>query len=196
MVIRRIVKFEAERDPDFANWVTRMAGGERIRHCLQCGQCSGTCPLSLYMDHTPRQLMYLAREGFKEEVLTSSAIWMCTSCYACMVKCPKNINITHLLYAFKERAITERRYPKRFTLAVLARQFARMVNKSGRVTESRLMIKVCLRTTMVRILGLTGIGWGLLRTGRMGFGNEHIEGRADLVKIIESVRNTRKELAL
>jgi quinone-modifying oxidoreductase, subunit QmoC len=196
MVIRRIVKFEAERDPDFAHWVTRMAGGERIRHCLQCGQCSGTCPLSLYMDHTPRQLMYLAREGFKEEVLTSSAIWMCTSCYACMVKCPKKINITHLLYAFKERAITEGRYPKRFPLAVMARQFAHMVDKSGRVTESRLMIKVCLRTAVVRLLGMSRIGWGLLRTGRMKFGQEKIEGQSDLVKVLESVRATRKELAL
>jgi len=196
MVIRRIVKFEAERDPEFAKWVTRMAGGERIRHCLQCGQCSGTCPLSLYMDHTPRQLMYLAREGFKEEVLTSSAIWMCTSCYACTVKCPKQINITHLLYAFKERAITERLYPKRFPIAVMAREFAHMVDKSGRVTESRLMLKVCLKTAVARLLGMTRIGWGLLRTGRMSLGKEKIRNQADLVTVIESVRETRRELAL
>jgi heterodisulfide reductase subunit C len=113
-----------------------------------------------------------------------------------MVKCPKKINITHLLYAFKERAITEGLYPKRFPIAVMARQFARMVDKSGRVTESRLMIKVCLRTAVVRLLGMTRIGWGLLRTGRMKFGREKIEGQADLVRILESVRNTRKELAL
>lgn len=196
MAIQRKVKFEAERDPEFARWVTRMPGGERIRHCLQCGECSGTCPLSLYMDHTPRQLMYLAREGFKEEVLTSSAIWMCTSCYACTAKCPKKINITHLLYSFKERAISERMYPKRFPIAVMAREFARMVGKAGRVTESRLMVMVCLKTAVVRLLGMTGLGWALLRTGRMSIGKEKIQGKADLAKVLESVRQTRKEMAL
>ncbi len=196
MAIKRIVKFEAERDPSFALWVTRMAGGERIRHCLQCGMCSATCPLSMYMDHTPRQLMCLAREGFKEEVLTSSAIWMCTSCYACMVKCPKNINITHLLYAFKERAITEKLYPKRFPIAVMARQFARMVTKAGRVTESRLMLQVCLRTAILRLLGMSKIGWGLVRTGRISIGAEKIKNRQELDVLLTSVEQTRKELAI
>ena len=196
MVIRRKVKFEAERDPEFARWVTRMPGGERIRHCLQCGECSGTCPLSLYMDHTPRQLMYLAREGFKEEVLTSSAIWMCTSCYACTATCPKKINITHLLYSFKERAISEGLYPKRFPIAVMAREFARMVNQSGRVTESWLIVMICLKTTLARLLGMTGLGWALVRTGRMSLARESIKHKAELAKVLESVRNTRKEMAL
>lgn len=196
MTIQRIVKFEAERDPAFAVWVTRMAGGERIRHCLQCGMCSGTCPLSLYMDHTPRQLMCLAREGFKEEVLTSSAIWMCTSCYACMVKCPKQINITHLLYAFKERAITEGFYPKRFPIAVMAREFARMAGKEGRISEARLMVKVCLRTAITRLLGMSRIGWALLRTGRVSIRKERIQDRRELAVLLDSVRQTRKELAI
>ena len=74
MNIQRIVKFEAERDPKFARWVSQTVGGERIRHCLQCGLCSGSCPLSLYMDYTPRRLMHLSREGFKEEVLSSLTI--------------------------------------------------------------------------------------------------------------------------
>ncbi len=196
MGIERIVKLEAECDPDFAVWVTHMAGGERIRHCLQCGLCSGTCPLSLYMDHTPRQLMHLAREGFKEEVLKSSAIWMCTSCYACTVKCPKQINITHLLYAFKERAVTEGLYPHRWPIAVMAREFARMVTRSGRITETRLMMRVCLQTAIARMFGMRKLGLALLRTGRISFTKEHIERRRDLAAIMHSVEETRKELAV
>ena len=125
MDLKRTVKFEADRDPEFARWVSHTVGGERIRHCLQCGLCSGKCPLSLYMDYTPRRLMHLSREGFKEEVLGSSSIWLCTACYACMVNCPKKINVTHLLYALKRRAIEEGRYPRRFAIPVMAKQFSR-----------------------------------------------------------------------
>ena len=73
--------------------------GRTFAIALQCGLCSGNCPLSLYMDYTPRRLMHLSREGFKDEVLRSNSIWLCTTCYNCMVQCPKGINITHLMYA-------------------------------------------------------------------------------------------------
>ena len=97
------------------------------------------------MDYTPRRLMHLSREGFKEEVLSSCTIWLCTCCYACMVECPKKINITHLMYALKTRAIQEHFYPKRFPIPELARQFPKMIRGSGRITESRLVLRVFLR---------------------------------------------------
>ena len=167
MELKRVVKFEAERDPAFARWITQTVGGERIRHCLQCGLCSGSCPLSLYMDYTPRRLMHLSREGFKEEVLSSYTIWLCTCCYACMVECPKKINITHMMYALKTRAMQEHFYPKRFAIPVLAREFSRMIRGSGRITESRLVLRVFLKTAIWRLMGFGKLGWQLMRTGRM-----------------------------
>jgi len=196
MELRRTVKFEADRDPEFVRWISQTVGGEKIRHCLQCGLCSGTCPLSLYMDYTPRRLMLLSREGFKEEVLGSASIWLCTSCYACMVECPKEINITHVMYALKERAIAEGRYPKRFAIPVMAEQFSRMVRREGRITESWLILKVFLRTAIWRLLGMSSLGWKLFRTGRMGLGKERIAARKDIAVLLDSVATTRKELAL
>lgn len=196
MTIQRIVKFEAERDPEFARWVSHTVGGEHIRNCLQCGLCSGSCPLSLYMDYTPRRLMYLSREGFKEEVLSSFSIWLCTSCYACMVECPKKINITHLMYALKQRAIEEGAYPKRFPISVMAEQFSRMVRGSGRITESWLILRVFARTAIWRLLGMSRLGWRLFRAGRMGLKREKIERRREIVALLDSVAATKKELAL
>ena len=196
MELKRTVKFEADRDPQFARWISHTVGGEKIRHCLQCGLCSGSCPLSLYMDYTPRRLMHLSREGFKEEVLSSSSIWLCTACYACMVECPKKINITHLMYALKQRAIEEGRYPKRFPIPVMAQQFARMVRRSGRITESWLVLKIFLRTSLWRLLGMSGLGLRLFRTGRMRLKSETIERRGEIVTLLDSVAATRKELAL
>ena len=195
MELKRVVKFEAECDPEFAHWITQTVGGERIRHCLQCGLCSGSCPLSLYMDYTPRRLMHLSREGFKEEVLSSYTIWLCTCCYACMVECPKKINITHLMYALKTRAIQEHFYPKRLAIPLLAREFSRMVRGAGRITESRLVLRVFVKTSLWRLMGLSKLGIKLLRTGRMRLGREKVVHRSDIVALLNSVDQTRKELA-
>ncbi len=196
MELKRTIKFEADRDPEFARWVSHTVGGERIRHCLQCGLCSGKCPLSLYMDYTPRRLMHLSREGFKEEVLGSSSIWLCTACYACMVNCPKNINVTHLLYALKQRAIEEKRYPRRFAIPVMAKQFSDMVRGSGRITESWLIVRVFLLTSFWRLLGMSGLGLKMFRTGRMPLKVERIKRRAEIKKLLDSVSASRKELGI
>ena len=196
MELKRTIKFEADRDPEFARWISHTVGGERIRHCLQCGLCSASCPLSLYMDYTPRRLMHLSREGFKEEVLSSSSIWLCTACYACMVECPKKINITHLMYALKQRAIEERFYPKRFPIPVMAQQFSRMVRDSGRITESWLILRFFLRTAILRLLAMSGLGWRLFVAGRMTAKKEKVERRAEIRTLLDSVAATRKELAL
>ncbi len=196
MNVQRTVKFEAERDPKFAKWVSQTVGGERIRHCLQCGLCSGSCPLSLYMDYTPRRLMHLSREGFKEEVLSSLTIWLCTCCYACMVECPKKINITHLMYALKERAIQEGFYPKRFPMPVLAREFARSIKRHGRVTESWLIVRVFAKTAILRMFGMWKLGLGLMRTGRMPLVPEKVERRVEVRTLLNTVCAAEKELGL
>lgn len=62
MAIQQTLKYEADVDKDFGRWVAEAIGGEKIQHCIQCGTCSSSCPLSFYMDYPPRQLIYLARE--------------------------------------------------------------------------------------------------------------------------------------
>jgi len=195
MELKRIVKFEVERDPAFARWITQNPGGERIRHCLQCGLCSASCPLSLWMDYTPRRLMHLSREGFKEEVLSSYTIWLCTSCYACAVECPKGIKVTDLMYALKARAIQEHFYPKRFAIPELAREFSRMILGWGRITESRLVMRVFFKTALGRMIGLSHLGLRLLRTGRLRWAREKVSRQIEIIGLLQDVAATRKELA-
>lgn len=196
MNLQRAVKFEAERDGEFAQWIGHKIGGEKLQHCLQCGLCSGSCPLSLYMDYTPRRLMYLAREGFKKEVLSSLSIWLCTSCYACAIDCPKQIQTTELMYALKQRAIKEKFYPRRFPVPVMARQFSRMVRSSGRITESWLIVQVFLRSAIGRLLGMSRLGLRLFRTGRMRLNRERIQRHSDIGRMLDTVELAKKELAL
>ncbi len=131
MRIERTIKYEADRVRGFAKEIMSVSGCEQLQSCIQCGTCSGTCPLSIYMDFSPRQVMALVRADFKNEVLRSHTVWLCASCYACTVECPRQIRITDIMYALKQRAIKDGIYPKRFPIPVLAKEFFEMVRRKG-----------------------------------------------------------------
>jgi heterodisulfide reductase subunit C/quinone-modifying oxidoreductase subunit QmoC len=113
-----------------------------------------------------------------------------------MVECPKGINITHLMYALKQRAIEEHFYPKRFPIPVMAHEFSSMVRKKGRITESWLVVRVFLRSSFWRLMGMSGLGFRLFRAGRMNIKQDKITARRDMVTLLDSVAATRKELAI
>ena len=194
MAVQRMIKYEVERDPQFAGWVAGVIGGERIRNCIQCGLCSASCPLSPYMDYTPRRLIHMAREGFKREVLGSFTIWLCTSCYSCTVECPRRIRVTDVMYALKRRAIEDGVYPKRFPIPVLASEFGAMIRRRGRVTESWVIVRVFLKTAILRLLRMSKLGTRLFFSGRMGLVPESIRDRKQLQTLLDAVE-THKEVA-
>ncbi|MBZ5668464.1 MAG: 4Fe-4S dicluster domain-containing protein [Acidobacteriia bacterium] len=194
MAVKRMIKYEVERDPQFAGWVAGVIGGERVRNCIQCGLCSASCPLSPYMDYTPRRLIHMAREGFKRDVLGSFTIWLCTSCYSCTVECPRRIRVTDVMYALKRRAIEDGVYPKRFPIPVLASEFGAMIRRKGRVTESWLILRVFLKTAIIRLLGMSKLGSKLFFSGRMGLVPESIRDRKQLQTLLDAVE-THKEVA-
>lgn len=180
-----IIRKESERDPAFAAWIANFA--ENIRQCIHCGQCSSSCPLAGYMDRTPRQLMHLSREGFKDMVLSSNSIWLCTSCYACRVRCPRDIKVTDVMYALKRRAIEEGLYFKRFPIPQLAKEFQAMVYRKGRISETELVVRLKLKTDLLSMFGMMGLGLGLLRTGRLSLKREKIKNKAQLRKLLAAL---------
>lgn len=187
MPLEQKVKYESDCDKEFATWICGQTGGENLRHCIQCGICSSTCPLSLYMDYTPRRLINMAREGFKKEVLSSFTIWLCASCYACREECPKEIKVTDIMYLLKRKAIEEGVFPRRFPIPVLAREFSRMVFMFGRVNETLLVADLFLRTNWFRFLSMTKLGINLIRTGRMSLLPDSIKRRGELQKILNAL---------
>ncbi len=191
MEIQRTIKYEADRVPGFGKEVMSVPGCEQLEACIQCGTCSGVCPLSIYMDHSPRQVMELTRSDFKHEVLSSLTIWLCASCYACTCECPRQIRITDIMYELKQRAIKEKVYPKRFTIPVLAQEFTKMVKRHGRVNETLLASVMFMKTDPLAAMGMSGLGLGLMRTGRFSIMPESIEGREQIARILESVDNEK-----
>ena len=185
MNIQRTIKYEADRVPGFGREVMSVPGCEDLESCIQCGTCSGVCPLSIYMDFTPRQVMELTRSDFKNEVLQSKTVWLCASCYACTAECPRQIRITDIMYELKQRAIKEGVYPKRFPTPVLAQEFYEMVKKNGRLTELMLVMRLYLKTNPFAALAFWQMGIDLLKTGRMSIATEKIEGNKELARMLE-----------
>jgi heterodisulfide reductase subunit C len=181
------IKYQAQLDPGFANQIASIPGGEKLFGCIQCGTCSATCPLSTYMDYTPRRIIAMSRAGFKGEVLSSQTTWLCASCYACTVECPKQIKITDIMYAIKRLAIREEVYPKHFPIPALAREFFRSVEKDGRQTEGRLLMSLYLKTNPFALFKQAGLGMKLFRQGRMKLGKDTIKRKEELRKILKSL---------
>ncbi len=163
-----------------------------LRDCIQCGTCSAVCPLSAYMEYTPRRLIAMARAGFEDDVLRSRAIWVCTSCYACTVDCPKQIPITDVIYALKRTAMREDVYPKQFTTPVMAREFVRAVDRWGRSTESWISLALYLRTEPLQLLRHAPLALRLLRLGRMSFRRESIREPAQLERMLRALEQERE----
>jgi quinone-modifying oxidoreductase, subunit QmoC len=187
MELKRTIKYESDRVKGFGREVMSVPGCEQLENCIQCGTCSGLCPLSIFMDQTPRQVMELTRSDFKNEVLQSTTIWLCASCYACTVECPKQIRITDIMYELKQRAIHEGFYPKRFPIPVLAQEFYKMSHKRGRVTENFLATIMFLKTNILAALGMWRLGLNLLRRGRFPLKLEGIKRKDELERMMAVV---------
>jgi heterodisulfide reductase subunit C len=139
------------------------------------------------MDYSPRRLINLAKEGFKDEVLSSFTIWLCASCYACATECPKQVKITDVMYALKRRAIKEGVYPKRFPIPTLAKEFFKMATSKGRVTETMLAFRIFGKTNFLKFFGMSWLGLNLVRTGRFSLKSEKIEHRKELQSIVQHI---------
>jgi heterodisulfide reductase subunit C len=188
MRIETTIKYEADRVRGFSNEIMSVSGCEQLKSCIQCGTCSGTCPLSIYMDYSPRQVMALVRADFKNEVLQSQSVWLCASCYACTVECPRQIRITDIMYALKQRAIQEHVYPKHFPIPILAQEFSRMVRGKGRITETLLVMRLFLKANWRGVLSSWRLGLGLIRTGRFVLRQERIDRPGELATMLNGRR--------
>jgi len=184
----RKIKYEQEVKRDFARQVAETSWGKEILDCIQCGGCSGICPTAPYMEHPPRKIIAMVREGMKDEVLQSFTIWLCASCYACMVSCPQGIKITEVMYGLKRMAIEEGVYPKRFPIPTLARDFFALAKDRGRISEFWLAGKLMIKSGIGKCWSYLPIGLELLKTRRVSFQRETIspEGRRQIQALLET----------
>ena len=80
--------------------------GERLKLCLECGNCSGICPFGYVMIYPPSRMIAMMRAGRIDKVLETDTVWMCVSCYACTMICPSKVPLTPgLMTSIKEELL-------------------------------------------------------------------------------------------
>jgi heterodisulfide reductase subunit C len=189
MAMAEDVVLEETMQLDFIEEVHSIPGGEKIKDCIQCGSCSGSCPTSYLMDHAPRRIFARLRAGMRDAVLSSNTLWLCTSCYTCYVRCPQEIKITDIMYALKRIAIRDGKYPKGVYAQEMSKTFVDMVNKYGRNHEMELMTRYLLKTNPFELFRNATVGLSLLRHKRMPLFPHKIKGIEQLRKLIRKVES-------
>jgi len=123
--------------------------GNNVLDCYQCGKCVGTCPVSDFMDFPPREIMQMVKLGLKDEVFMANSMWFCLTCAACSGRCPREIDIPHIMESIRHLAIEENEYSKSGKvkqIMMFHEIFLDMVKRYGRNYELRMMAEFNIRT--------------------------------------------------
>jgi len=145
--------------------------GDWVKMCMQCGVCAGSCTFGPDWEHTPQKIFMMIRAGKREEVLSSHSMWLCTSCYNCMVRCPRELPITHIMHGLASYAHRLGLAPKQQPTRDFSLIFWDNCTKTGRVNELRMTISVYFREGFMsgvkKMWTLRNIGRGLFFAKRL-----------------------------
>ena len=83
-----------------------LISGANPKKCMVCGKCSGTCPNYDEMEYHPHQFVQMAETGDIERMLSSKSIYKCLSCFACLERCPRQVEPAKIIEAV--RMVVER----------------------------------------------------------------------------------------
>ena len=82
------------------------AGLEKLRACINCGTCTGSCPSGRRTAYRTRSALRRALTG-DESVLQDIDIWLCSTCYYCYERCPRDIPVTDMIIKLRNIAVEE-----------------------------------------------------------------------------------------
>ncbi|MHA2226293.1 MAG: (Fe-S)-binding protein [Candidatus Hodarchaeales archaeon] len=78
---------------------------DNINYCYQCSSCTGICPLNMVSSFNPREFIHWGQIGLKPFSIDYEKLWRCTTCGACENVCPKEVEITEIIAAYRSHSI-------------------------------------------------------------------------------------------
>lgn len=76
--------------------------------CMKCGKCSASCPSFEEMDIKPHQFVSYVINDDVEALAASKSAWKCLSCFACIERCPRNVQPGKIIDAARQICIRQR----------------------------------------------------------------------------------------
>lgn len=178
----------------FVDEIAATPGGENISACIQCGVCTGSCPAARKMEYPPRKIIAMIRAGMRNEVLSSSSMWYCLSCYLCSCRCPRGVKPTELAHAIDSLAIQHGFKIRGTRTPVMYRSFVGSIKGKGRVHEFGMMLRFYLFTNPLSAFKVLPVGIKLFIHKRLPLMHKKSEGKDELSRIIQRFREVRSSL--
>jgi len=104
-----LVSISGENFRDQTRLKVEEISGTNLDACYQCGKCSAGCPSAFVMDMLPHRIIRDLQLGVTQAVLSSSTPWVCASCEACSVRCPRGIEVARVMEALRQIPLRVRR---------------------------------------------------------------------------------------
>ena len=76
--------------------------------CMKCGKCSASCPSYNEMDIKPHQFVSYVLNGDIDALANSKSLWKCLSCFACVERCPRDVQPGRLIDAARQLVIRQK----------------------------------------------------------------------------------------
>ena len=86
----------------------QLISGVNPLKCMKCGKCSASCPSFNEMDIKPHQFVTYVINDDVEALANSKSAWKCLSCFACIERCPRNVQPGKLIDAARQTLIRQR----------------------------------------------------------------------------------------
>lgn len=78
---------------------------EQIDFCMECGVCTGSCPVSRMMPaFSPRQMIKRTLMDQDHTVVQGRELWSCLTCARCSVRCPAQIDFPAFVRTHRKKA--------------------------------------------------------------------------------------------
>lgn len=160
---------------------------EKVKSCMQCGTCTGSCANAHAMDYTPRQMWRLVQLGLEQELFASRTFWLCSSCYYCTLRCPRGLPLTATIHALKGLA-TRNGMSREKKSTRFYRTFLNNVRSHGRVREMELMTRyfVAMKNPLTPVQ-FTPLGMKLIMKGKISLEVPKLFGTGKLDAIYRKV---------
>ena len=118
----------------------------KLQECMQCGTCSASCPVAVLADYTPRQIIQLLNLGLVDRAAASRMTFLCTNCFACSVRCPRDIPVADVMTGLRNMAFSRGLMPPKSHAYYDG--FSDIILRRGRIYEPELILRFGMRTDL------------------------------------------------
>jgi Fe-S oxidoreductase len=112
------LKAKAQHDSLADPATIRQEIGETFQSCMQCGACTGICPLGEVVNYSPRKILRDISLDRSSNVSVDEAAWTCATCNSCVEQCPRGIGILDLIKSVRHQVVAAGSLPRSLQTAV------------------------------------------------------------------------------